>query len=164
MNRLILLSVHTISLVLLGFGWVKDMLHIDISAHFIVDINLFNEERSVLGTLESLWKSGNYWPFLLIFLFGIIVPIVKSLLIFYLLLVKGAHTWGYKFLNAISKWAMADVFAISILVAFLGANAMENTRANLEIGFYCFAAYVLLSAFVVVLLGKILEKPGTSNP
>lgn len=163
MNRLILLILHLISLVLLGFGWVKDMLHIDISAHFIVDINLFNEDRSVLGTLGSLWRSANYWPFFLIFLFGIIVPIIKSLLIFYLLITHGPHAWGYKFLNAISKWAMADVFAISILVAFLGANAMENTKANLEIGFYCFTAYVLLSAIIVVLLGKILKKPGTSN-
>jgi uncharacterized paraquat-inducible protein A len=152
-----------ISLVLLGFGWIKDMLHIEINAHFIVDISLFNEDRSVIGTLESLWKSGNYWPFFLIFLFGIIVPIIKSLLIFYLLLSKGPHAWGYKFLNAISKWAMADVFAISILVAFLGANAMENTRASLGIGFYFFAAYVLLSAIIVVLPGKILKKPGSSN-
>ena len=67
MNRLILLILHVISLVLLGFGWVKDMLHIDINAHFIVDINLFNEDRSVIGTLESLWRSANYWPFFLIF-------------------------------------------------------------------------------------------------
>ena len=163
MNRLILLILHVISLVLLGFGWVKDMLHIDINAHFIVDINLFNENRSVLGTLESLWKNANYWPFFLIFLFGIIVPLVKSLLVFYLLMVKGPHAFGYKFLNAISKWAMADVFAISILVAFLGASAMENTRANLETGFYFFTAYVLLSGIIVVLLGKILEKPANSN-
>jgi paraquat-inducible protein A len=163
MNRLTLLILHVVSLVLLGFGWVKDMLHIDINAHFIVDINLFSENRSVIGTLESLWKTSNYWPFFLIFLFGIIVPVIKSLLLFYLLIIHGPHAWGYKFLNAISKWAMADVFAISILVAFLGANAMENTKANLEIGFYFFAAYVLLSAVIVVLLGKILKKPGASN-
>ena len=163
MNRLLLLILHVVSLVLLGFGWVKDMLHIDINAHFIVDISLFNEDRSVFGTLASLWKSANYWPFFLIFLFGIIVPVIKSLLIFYLLLVKGAHAFGYKFLNAISKWAMADVFAISILVAFLGASAMENTRANLEIGFYFFAAYVLLSCIIVALLGKILKNPGNTN-
>ena len=163
MNRYLLLILHLISLVLLGFGWMLDMLRIDISTHFIVDFNLFNEKRSVLGTLETLWTGANYWPFFLIFFFGIIVPIIKSLLIFYLLLTKRAHAWGYKFLNAISKWAMADVFAISILVAFLGATAMENTRANLEIGFYFFAAYVLLSGIIVALLGKILKNPGNSN-
>ncbi|GAB2818217.1 paraquat-inducible protein A [Ferruginibacter profundus] len=163
MNRLLLLFLHIVSLVLLGFGWVKDMLHIEISAHFIVNLSLFNEDRSVLGTLQTLWHSGNYWPFLLIFLFGIVVPLVKSAVIFYLLAVKNAHPGWFGFVNAISKWAMADVFAISILVAFLGATAMENTKANLEIGFYCFTGYVILSAIIVLLSGKIIKKPETSN-
>ena len=163
MNRFMLLCLHIISLVLLGFGWIKDMLHIEISAHFIVDLSLFNEDRSVIGTLQTLWHSGNYWPFLLIFLFGIVVPLVKSMVIFYLLLHKMPNAAGYRFVRAISKWAMADVFAISILVAFLGASAMENTKASLEAGFYCFTAYVLLSSLLTVLLGKILKKPETSN-
>jgi paraquat-inducible protein A len=163
MNRLILLGLHIISLVLLGFGWVKDMLHIDISTHFIVDFNLFNEKRSVLGTLQTLWESGNYWPFLLIFLFGIVVPLVKSGVIFYLLAAKNPQAKWYGFISAISKWAMADVFAISIFVAFLGANAMQSTKANLELGFYCFSAYVLLSGIVVMLVPKMIAKPETSN-
>ena len=163
MNRLILLLLHIISLVLLGFGWVKDMLHIDITAHFVVDFNLFNEKRSVLSTLQTLWESKDYWPFFLIFLFGIIVPIVKSGIIFYLLLAKNANLKWHAFVNAISKWAMADVFVISIFIAFLGAKAMENTKANLEPGFYYFSAYVLLSGIVVMLLRKIVKKPETSN-
>ena len=163
MNRLILLFLHIISLVLLGFGWVKDMLRIDISAHFIININLFNEKRSVIGTLQTLWQGQNYWPFLLIFLFGIIIPLIKSGVIFYLLLVKNASPKWYGFINAISKWAMADVFAISIFVAFLSANAMENTKAELQEGFYYFSGYVLLSAIIVMLLGKMIKKAEISN-
>lgn len=163
MNRLLLLLLHIISMVLLGFGWIENMLHIDINAHFIMDMNLFSEDRSVVGTLQTLWQNANYWPFFLIFLFGIIVPLVKSVLVFYLLLVKNAAYRWFRFLNAISKWAMADVFAISILVAFLGAGAMQNTDAELESGFYFFSAYVLLSSIVVMLLGKMLKKAGTSN-
>lgn len=163
MNRLILIFLHILSLVLLGFGLVKDMLHIEVNAHFIVSLNLFNENRSVLGTLQTLWQTANYWPFVLIFLFGIIVPLVKSGIIFYLLAIQNASIKWYSFVNSISKWAMADVFAISILVAFLGANAMENTKSNLEPGFYFFTAYVLLSGIVVTLLGKIIKKSETSN-
>jgi paraquat-inducible protein A len=155
-TRVTLLAAHIISLVLLGFGWVKDMLHIDVSTHFIVDFNLFNEKRSVLGTLQTLWESGNYWPFLLIFLFGILVPVVKSVLIFYLLLAPHPSHKAFVFVNAVSKWAMADVFAISIFVAFLGARAMENTKAFLEPGFYYFSAYVLLSAVISMFLQKML--------
>lgn len=154
MNRYFLLVLHIFSLVLLGFGWFLDMLHIDVSTHFLVDFNLFNEKRSVVGTLQSLWESANYWPFLLIFSFGILVPVVKSGLIFYLLLAKSPAPRWQCFVSAISKWAMADVFAISIFVAFMGANAMQNTRATLEPGFYYFSAYVLLSALVAMGMRK----------
>ena len=163
MNRFVLLSLHIISLVLLGFGWVLNVLQIDISAHFFVDINLFNEKRSVFGMLEKLWKDANYWPFSLIFLFGIIVPVIKSGIIFYILLVKNPDTKWQRFVSAISKWAMADVFAISIFVAFLGANAMQNTKAVLEPGFYYFSGYVLLSGIVAILSDKLLKNSMTSN-
>ena len=157
MNRGILLLLHIISLVLLAFALVLDMLKIDVTANFFIDINLFNEKRSVLGTLQTLWESSNYLPFLLIFLFGIIVPLVKSAIIFYVLLAKNVADKWLQLVSKISKWAMADVFAISIFIAFLGARAMRNTTAFLEPGFYYFTAYVLLSLVLVGLL-KISSK------
>ena len=163
MNRYILLSLHIISLVLLGLGLVLDILHIDVSVHYIIDLNLFSEKRSVLGMLEKLWKDGNYWPFSLIFLFGIIVPLIKSGIIFYLLLGKNAHMKWQHFVSAISKWAMADVFAISIFVAFLGANAMESTKAFLQPGFYYFSGYVILSGIVAMFCKKLLSNSATNN-
>lgn len=163
MNRYILLSLHVISLVLLGLGWVMDILHIDISVHYIVDFNLFSEKRSVLGMLEKLWKDANYFPFSLIFLFGIIVPLIKSGVIFYLLLGKNPDLKWQRFVSAISKWAMADVFTISIFVAFLGANAMESTRAFLQPGFYYFSGYVILSGIVAMFCGKLRSNSATNN-
>ena len=144
-------------MVLLAFGLVLYMLKIDVTANFFIDINLFNEKRSVLGTLQTLWESSNYLPFLLIFLFGIIVPLVKSAIIFYILLAKNVADKWLQLESKISKWAMADVFAISIFIAFLGARAMRNTTAFLEPGFYYFTAYVLLSLVLVGLL-KISSK------
>ncbi len=157
MNRYILLFLHIVSLVLLGFGWFMNILHIDISVHYIVDFNLFSEKRSVLGMLEKLWTDKNYWPFSLIFIFGIIVPLIKSGLIFYILGSKNPDPKWQRFVSAISKWAMADVFAISIFVAFLGANAMESTKAILQPGFYYFSGYVILSGIVAVFCGKLLS-------
>lgn len=166
MNRYLLLFLNTASLVLLGFGWVMDMLHIEVNFSkeiFVqLDFNLFNENRSVLGTLKSLWESGNYLPFALIGLFGILVPLLKSVVIYYLLIVKSPKAGLYTFVNNISKWAMADVFVISIFVAFLGARAMESTKATLEPGFYFFAGYVLLSSLIAFLLGKLVKKPSGS--
>ena len=163
MTRYILLVLHIISLVLLGFGWALDILHIDISVHYIIDFNIFSEKRSVLGMLEKLWNGGNYWPFTLIFLFGILVPLIKSGILFYLLLGKYPDIKWFRFVHAISKWAMADVFAISIFVAFLGANTMESTKAVLQPGFYYFSGYVILSGLVAMLCGKLLSNSATNN-
>lgn len=163
MNRYFLLVLHIISLVLLGFGWVLNILHIDISVHYIIDLNLFSEDRSVLSLLQKLWSDSNYLPFLLIFLFGIIVPLIKSGIIFYLLLAKHPKVKWANFVSMISKWAMADVFAISILVAFLGANAMENTKATLQNGFYFFSGYVILSGIVAMFCKKMLSHSVTNN-
>ncbi len=139
------------------------MLKIDITANFFIDINLFSEKRSVLGTLQTLWQSNNYLPFLLIFLFGIMVPLVKSGIIFYILLVKDVSVKYLKIISFISKWAMADVFAISIFIAFLGARAMRHTTASLEPGFYYFTAYVLLSALIAGFLTITLKITPSSN-
>lgn len=155
LNKTALLTLHIASLVLLGLGWTLNMLHINISAKFIMEITIFDEKRSVFGTLGRLWDSGDIFPFTLIFLFGIIVPLVKSAVIFQLLLSKTPNVTWQRFTLAISKWAMADVFAISIFIAFLGANAMKATRAHLEPGFYYFAGYVLLSGIIVMFLPKL---------
>ncbi|MEP7237221.1 MAG: paraquat-inducible protein A [Ferruginibacter sp.] len=164
MNRYILVFLHVVSLVLLGFGWVKNILHIEINVHYMmIDLNLFSEDRSIFGLLEKLWKDANYWPFSLIFIFGIIVPLIKSGIIFYLLLAKKPAVIWQRFVSAISKWAMADVFAISILVAFLGASAMESTTAVLKAGFYYFSGYVLLSGIVAMFCQKMLSNSVTNN-
>lgn len=163
MNRYLLLALHIISLVLLGFGWVLNIIHIDISIHYVIDLTLFSEKRSILGMMEKLWSDANYWPFILIFLFGIIVPLIKSLMLFYIILAKNAPAKWLHFVSAISKWAMADVFAISIFVAFLGANAMESTKASLQPGFYYFSGYVILSGIVAALCRKMLSNSAVNN-
>ena len=132
MNRYLLLALHIISLVLLGFGWVLDILHIDISIHYIIDFN-------------------------------ILVPLIKSGILFYIILAKNPKAKWQRFVSAISKWAMADVFAISIFVAFLGANAMESTKATLQPGFYYFAGYVILSGIVAAICGKMLSNSANNN-
>ena len=155
MNRYILLGLHVISVIFLALGLVFDILKIDITASFLIDINLFNEKRSIIGTVQSLLESGHYLPFFLIVLFGILIPVSKTLLIFYLLFNHQVALKWYRLITVAGKWAMADVFAVSIFIAFLGARAMRNTTATLEPGFYFFTAYVLLSAIIVGFLTKM---------
>ena len=83
------------------------------------------------------------------------MPLLKSAVIFYVLLAGDPPPKWQRFVSAISKWAMADVFAISIFVAFLGASAMQSTQATIEPGFYYFSGYVLLSGIIGMLMKRL---------
>lgn len=165
MNRWLLFFLHIASLVLLGFGWLLDMLTIRISADILIigRLELMEETRSVLGTLKNLWETHHIFPFILIGFFGIVIPLVKTYFIFRILLVpQKTAPLVRRFVNGISKWAMADVFAIGVFISFLAANSMDYTTAIIRPGFYYFAAYVLLSNCIVAFLPKAdLEELGS---
>jgi len=153
-SRYALLALHITSLGFMVLGWVLPIISIDIFADvpIIGKYYFLQETRSVLGTLEKLFKNGNWFPALLILLFGILVPMAKTVCIF---LILAQHKLSEKiryFVGAISKWAMADVFAMGILIAFLAANSLGQTQANFHAGFYCFAAYCILSNLVAQLV------------
>jgi uncharacterized paraquat-inducible protein A len=115
---------------------------------------LFKDTRSVLQTITSLIESKNYFVAILIFMFGILVPLVKGIL---LLMVSGMKNESlrfkiYLFINNISKWAMADVFVTGIFVAFLAAKATQNMNAVIEPGFYFFVGYCLFSLLALLFI------------
>ena len=47
--------------------------------------------------------------------------------------------------RSMSKWAMADVFAVGVFIAFMAGNAIDNLDARIHPGFYYFVAYCLIS-------------------
>lgn len=153
-----LLLAHIASLVLLGLGWTLDALTIRIiyNVPFLGGIELMDETRSVISTLQKLWNTNNVFPLILIGLFGILIPLVKTWFIFQVILQPQEKTViARAFVSGISKWAMADVFAISILISFFAASAMDYTNAIFRAGFYYFAAYVLMSNCIVMFLPRL---------
>jgi uncharacterized paraquat-inducible protein A len=109
--------------------------------------SVLNETRSIIQTISSLTRTGNYFVATLILLFSIIIPFAKGILLLYTIKInnKKKKTSIYNFINKISKWSMADVFLIGILVAVLSAKAADLMDAYPGIGFYFFAGYCLLS-------------------
>lgn len=161
MNKWTLLSAQLIGIGLMIAGWLLPILTLKISVDvpIIGQYKLFEETRSIVGTMSHLFEIGKLFPAFLILLFGILIPVAKTGGTIYALIVtnsKANTVAGW--VHAISKWAMADVFAISILVAFLASNSLQNTEANLHIGFYIFTAYVLLSALLAHFTNQYLAK------
>jgi paraquat-inducible protein A len=160
-NRLaIVLAV--VSLALLGPGLFKPMLTIRASFDLFGSVKeLANETRSIVGAIKSLHESGNDFVAGLILLFSILVPLVKAALLVPILASKdpARRRRVFLFVRSISKWSMADVFAIGIFIAFLAAKATKNMNAVAGPGFYYFAAYCIVSNAAFQVLRVDDEKP-----
>jgi hypothetical protein len=114
---------------------------------------VYNSTRSIWGTAESLASNGYLSVALLIVLFSLVIPTFKLLLQAISLFIttddlRSPLLW----LNtALSKWSMADVFVMGLLVAFLAGGAADQAddiltmHASLGAGFFYFLAYCVFS-------------------
>lgn len=123
---------------------------------------VYTNTRSIWGTVESLAGSGNMLVALLIVFFSVLLPTFKLLLqAMSMLITREDFRRPLLSLNAaLSKWSMADVFVMGLLVAFLAGSSANQTgdmltmHASLGAGFYYFLAYCLFS----VMAGSILQE------
>ena len=132
-------------------------------------LEAYHNTRSIWGTVEELAATGNLPVALLIVFFSLVIPVFKLLLqLVSLALGAGALRGAVLWLNAaLSKWSMADVFVMGLLVAYMAGSAsgqmgdMLTMHAALEPGFYYFLAYCLFSvaAGTVMLKGEPQAAP-----
>ena len=99
------------------------------------------ETKSIFGTILKLIDNHNVVIAILISFFSIIVPLIKTSIMFISLFsYKSIH-----FIDKIGKWSMADVFVVSIFISILSLNTDKFTNAEVQIGVYFFTIYVILS-------------------
>ena len=122
------------------------------------EVPVYEQTRSILGSVRRLYEVGSPVPATLILLFSVIVPLGKAALVtwaaFMTDLARRYRT--VRFVEAIAKWSMADVFVVALFIAYLAAKASQTTpgsstpalvsfTAAFGPGFYWFAAYCLFS-------------------
>lgn len=128
---------------------------------------LFRRDYSILLGIWSFWKAGNYFLFVIVGLFSVVLPVLKTLL--------GAYVWfavprgnarAAKLVGivaALSKWSMLDVFIIALTVLVMEGSLL--TSADIRIGLVAFAAAVLLSTIglksMAVLMGETRGRTAT---
>jgi uncharacterized paraquat-inducible protein A len=159
-RNVLALILTVVSLALLWPGLTKPALTIKATMDFLGQTReLTNETRSVVSAAKKLHDTGNNFVAGLILLFSILIPFIKAALIIPIFAMRGTPTADrlYRFVRAISKWAMADVFAVGMLIAFLVAKGTANLAALAGPGFYFFAAYCLVSNLAF----QLLEQPRT---
>ena len=134
-----------------------------------VAVTVYEQTRSILGTISELWNSDDYLVSFLILLFSIVVPITKGsmLLLSVCTATDRIRQWLIWLVDLIGKWSMADVFVVAVFLAFLAtrdqaqANSFSvpvllqqidvvmetHLTSTLGSGFYFFLAYCLFSVF-----------------
>lgn len=123
----------------------------------------YHNTRSIWGTVDELARTGNLPVAFLIVFFSLVIPLFKLSLQSASLFIPQAELRGpLLWLNAaLSKWSMADVFVMGLLVAYMAGSAsgqmgdLLTMHAALEPGFYYFLAYCLFS----VAAGGLMREP-----
>lgn len=142
----ICVGLTIVSLVLLVPGLRSDALTITATMPLFKK-PLYEETQSILRAAQRLYDSRNYFVAGLVIFFSLVVPVIKIALLGVILKMNSpaARYRLYLFTRSMSKWAMADVFAVGVFIAFLAANALDNLDAKLHPGYYYFVAYCLVS-------------------
>jgi len=128
-------------------------------------LRAYESTRSIWGTVEELARTGNLAVAFLIVFFSLVIPVFKLLLQgVSLMLPQRSHRRPLLDANAwLSKWSMADVFVMGLLVAYMAGSASGQmgellyTDARLEPGFYYFLGYCLFSIAVSGLMREPVE-------
>ena len=142
----IALALTVVSLILIVPGLRSDALTITATMPLLKK-PLYEETQSILRAARRLYDSKNYFVAGLIVFFSIVVPFIKAALLAVILFAKNQNLRYqlYLFTRSVSKWAMADVFAVGVFIAFMAGNAIDNLDAKLHPGYYYFIAYCLVS-------------------
>ena len=163
-NKLALV-LSLVSLVLLWPGLVKPVLTIKATMEmFGTERVLSNETRSVVSAITSLHNSGNSFVAGLILVFSVLIPLIKATLLIPIFVMRASPQRYRLFVlvRSISKWSMADVFAVGMLISLLAAKGTANLSAIAGPGFYFFASYCLVSnaAFQLLRIEPVATNAG----
>lgn len=108
---------------------------------------------TILGGIEHLVESGMWGLALIIFFASIVVPILKLIVLTFLLIsIRHKSGWRprdrtllYRVTEAVGAWSMVDVFLVGLLSALVSLDALSTIRPG--IGATFFAAVVVITMF-----------------
>jgi len=115
---------------------------------------LFKNQVSIYTGLVRLFHDGQYFLFVVIFVFSICFPTAKILLL--------AYVWHGKALSAnrrlqlirrldtLGKWSMLDVFIVALFVVIIKLDIIADVEVHA--GIYIFSASILLSMLASLLM------------
>ncbi len=162
-----LMDARTLALVEATGGDLRKMLINQVTPQLMAslqqngqDWEVYQQTRSIVGSVQHLYEMESPTPATLILLFSIIVPVTKAALSLWAIFLREnfRRRRVLEFIERIGKWSMADVFVVALFITYLVAQSSQGMPGNpayappmLEFqadvgpGFYWFTAYCLFS-------------------
>ncbi|MFH1217105.1 MAG: paraquat-inducible protein A [Pseudomonadota bacterium] len=108
---------------------------------------------TIMSGVIYFMQSGSWEIAAVIFIASVFVPLVKLLILTYLLLsVQLRSTWRprdrttlYRLTEIAGRWSMVDIYVVTILVAMVKLGAVANVEAGPAAGY--FAAVVVITIY-----------------
>src|SRR5687767_2124379 len=133
----------------------------------MADVEVFQQTRSIVSSVQRLYEVGSPVPATLILLFSVVVPFLKTALVGWAMFAAGeTRRRTLAFVETIAKWSMADVFVVALFITYLAAMASQSNpgagpqvvafTAQFGPGFYWFAAYCVFSLASQQLTARVL--------
>ncbi|MDQ7046395.1 MAG: paraquat-inducible protein A [Sulfurovum sp.] len=113
------------------------------------------DESTILGGVVMLWEHGSYPVAAIIFFASIVIPVMKFLILLYLL-ISVKYPIGkdkkvdkhklYTMTEVIGPWSMIDVFVVAILAALIHLVNIEVLAGTAATAFAISVFFTLLAA------------------
>ena len=113
------------------------------------------EGSTILGGVVLLWELESYPVAVIIFIASIVIPVVKFLILIYLL-ISVKYPLGkdkkinkhklYYMTEVIGPWSMIDVFVVAILAALIHLSSVEILAGTAATAFAISVFFTLLAA------------------
>ena len=113
---------------------------------------------TIIGGVIALWEEGSYPIAIIIFTASVFVPLLKFILILYILInykkpQKGSKKVDqaklYHITELIGPWSMVDVFVVAILTAVVHMSSVKITAGIGATAFVLMVFFTMLSAMAI---------------
>ncbi|HWE02498.1 MAG TPA: paraquat-inducible protein A [Tepidisphaeraceae bacterium] len=130
-----------------------------------------SSENTVWDGVVKFYQGHNYIIALIVLLASILIPLLKLFGLFFVVITtarksgrgKQARTWLFRLIESIGRWAMLDVFVVSIWVAVVKMGQLANvTPGRGLLPFGCVVVLTLLASasFDPQLIWEKHDEPG----
>ena len=151
------MSERILYLVLVIIGALSYTISVFSPLFSVSEFYIFSDTLTIYSIVNTLYVSQEWLLFLVIFIFGVVFPLAKyMLLLLYGLCIDSRKLSSniIQILEIMSKWAMLDVFVIAILIASIKLKSLAS--AETHYGLYLFISSIVIAIICTYIYKRLL--------